>query len=277
MKPLGLWLPFSQADSYSSKSLLDDKYHKHAKNIREKRVEPGYPPIKSRDQKDRKQRIERRFSTSGRSVSSTSTLPSSAWKSVGTRPKALNAKTAEPQLPVPQTGARHYTLAIAYRRYRLSDCSPRYDDTVLSYIAELVEKVKLQMEAHFSIQKTRSIIGFLAAFVSACDSTETHEGALMWILPHYVQKSLANALNSRMFAKFRLAFLAVSVRNEQHWSRKLLCLYQGRVNYFLNTCATDQAIADFHTYILRYKHPAGTTFQQYASDQFVKSPKVAFF
>lgn len=47
-----------------------------------------------------------------------------------------------------------------------------------------------------------SIMGFLAVLKLDCDSNKIHEGAVVWVLPHYVQAGLANALNSRVCTKF---------------------------------------------------------------------------
>lgn len=93
------------------------------------------------------------------------------------------------------------TLAANYRTYCLSNCFPRYDDSVLGYIAKSVKKTKTQMKAHFFDAKDpSSIIDFSATFTLACDFNKTHGGDAVWLLHHYVQKNLENALNSRICA-----------------------------------------------------------------------------
>lgn len=83
-----------------------------------------------------------------------------------------------------------------------------------------------QIKKHFLDPKNpSSIVEFLATVKLICSSNKIHEGAARCVLPHYVQDIFANALNSRMFAKNRLAALAASVQSELHQSYKLQCLY----------------------------------------------------
>lgn len=44
-------------------------------------------------------------------------------------------------------------------------------------------------------------IGFSAAFKLAFEPNRIHEGTGMWVLPHYVNDTLANVLNSFVRAK----------------------------------------------------------------------------
>lgn len=52
------------------------------------------------------------------------------------------AKKKETKLSVLQTVKKHFALAVNYPTYHLANRSPLFDDTVSSYIAELVKKVK---------------------------------------------------------------------------------------------------------------------------------------
>lgn len=90
---------------------------------------------------------------------------------------------------------------------------PHYEDTVLSYIAMSVMKAMSQIKAHFDGLKDQiSIIDLFTTFKSETDSNQIRKGAATRTLPHYEQETLANALNSCMCAKSRLAPLATSVR-----------------------------------------------------------------
>lgn len=137
--------------------------------------------------------------------------------------KVAKRKTADPQLLVLQVVKKHYTFTKDYRKYRLSDRSPRYNDTVSRYIAKLVKKAMSQMKAYFSDPKDPIfVIVILATFKFVCNSNKIHERAALLVLPHYVQGSLANKLISCMCAENWLVTLPASVRNKQHKPRKLL-------------------------------------------------------
>lgn len=56
--------------------------------------------------------------------------------------KGSIARSAEPKLPVLHAVNKCFELAIDNRTYRVANCSPRHDDTMTSYDAKLVKKVK---------------------------------------------------------------------------------------------------------------------------------------
>lgn len=246
------------------------------KNKQIERVDPDYLSIKSKKRKDHKQHRKKLFLSSGCTLSILETLPSSNPPSVGTHPKPLSVKTIEPQPPVLRVVTKHCTLAVEFQRTCLSDCSSRYDGTVSSNIAKLVEKPMSQMKTFFIGQKyPTSIIGFLATLKLPCHFTRFCEGAAVLILPHYVQESLENALNGCKCAENQLPLLVASVQNEGHPSRKLERSYPKVVKHRLMKYKTDHATAKCDAAILRYNQPANMTFQQYAADLISKSFKVA--
>lgn len=63
--------------------------------------------------------------------------------------RRLKQNTRNLKLLLPQTVMKHYTLLVDIRAYRLAYRSLQYNDTVSSYIAELVEKIKSELKAHF--------------------------------------------------------------------------------------------------------------------------------
>lgn len=130
--------------------------------------------------------------------------------------KGHKATSEEPYLPVLKTVKKHYATAVDFRPYQLSNPSSRYDMTVSSYIAKLVKKVKLQIEAHFFNPKDRiSTIRFLATFKLFSDANHIYERAAMWVLPCFVHETLANAHNSRVYTENSFALYAASVRNQK--------------------------------------------------------------
>lgn len=93
---------------------------------------------------------------------------------------------------------------------------------------------------------------FLAKLKLLCDSKRVHENAALWILPHYVQESLTNALHSRMCADNQFESLVASLQNEQNRSCKLRHSHPEVVAYLLKKYATDQAIAECSPIFLWY-------------------------
>lgn len=71
---------------------------------------------------------------------------------------------------------KHYALAFDYRNYLSFDRASQYDKSVSSYIAKLVQKVRMEIEAHsFNPKDTNFIIEFLVTFKLACDTDHIHE------------------------------------------------------------------------------------------------------
>lgn len=138
-----------------------------------------------------------------------------------------------------QSVKKHNILSADYLTYCLADCSPQSDDTVSTYVALSKKKDKSQIKAYFLYPKDPiSNMGFLAPIRLAYDSNKIRKGATMWILPRYVQETLANALKSCLCAENCLAFLAASVRNEQHRSCILLHTYPDVVTIFSGNTQT---------------------------------------
>lgn len=97
----------------------------------------------------------------------------------------------------------------------------------------------------------------------------------MWVLPHYANEKLANALNSRMRAKNSAASIATSLYNNDTRSRMLLRPNLEVVNYFLKNYTMDGAIAKYDTVITSYMQPTNVTFRQYANDLVYRSCSAA--
>lgn len=176
------------------------------------RVEPDYFPNASNARKDCKQRRKRLSSSSGSSVSIPSTPPPADRKSIGTHPRLLRSRSTELGLPWIQAMKKHITLAGDYRTWRLADRSRCYDETVSSYIAKLMKMTKLQLRLHFfDSKKSVFIIILLLTSKVACNSNKIHKGPAMLVLLTYVQETLVNSLESRMYVKDRLTPFAASV------------------------------------------------------------------
>lgn len=98
----------------------------------------------------------RRFSfSSKRSMSAPSSANSSREFLFSNLPRLKfahiirKAKLAEPEFSVFRTVKKHYIQAVDYRTYGLSNCFRKYNGTFSSYIAKNLNKMKLQVKAHF--------------------------------------------------------------------------------------------------------------------------------
>lgn len=121
----------------------------------------------------------------------------------------------------------------------------------------LVKRVKPQMKAHFiSADNSMKIIGFLAFFELACGTNHFHEGAAMWVLPHFVYEALADAPSSRTYAEKSFAPFAALVCNQEPRSRKLLRWHQGVVGYLLKMFASYRANFKYDALNLRNVQPS---------------------
>lgn len=71
-----------------------------------------------------------------------------------------------------------WRLEVDYRTNRLTNCLPRYDDTVTSYATKWVKRIKSLMKAHFfSPNDPLAIIGLLATVMFACDANRVPDRA----------------------------------------------------------------------------------------------------
>lgn len=78
----------------------------------------------------------------------------------------------------------------------------------------------------------------------AYDKNNIQEGASMWVLPHYIKKTLANMLDSRMCAEGLISTFSVSGRDDKQRQSEWLRCYSEVTNNFLKQYATDQAAAE---------------------------------
>lgn len=111
----------------------------------------------------------------------------------------------------------------------------------------------------------------------ARDTNLIQEGAALWLLSHYVNKTLAHVLNSRMCDRNTPTPITASVRNSDATTRALHRSYSEVANCLLNKFARDQKIADIDAAILHYMQLLNPTLQQYTDDMFSSSCKVADF
>lgn len=106
--------------------------------------------------------------------------------------------------------------------------------TLPSHIAEMVQNVKSLIMALFCHLKDPIFSnGFLAAHKFAIHTNHFHKVAATRALQHYVNETLAQALNSRMRDKNNVSSFSSSVRNVDNLFQKLLRSHPEVENYML--------------------------------------------
>lgn len=91
---------------------------------------------------------------------------------------------------------KRFNVAVVFGTFRRSSRFQKNNHTASSYNAKLI-MVKMQTKTHFLVAKDPvSIIGMRATFKHICGTKNIYEGAAKRGLAHYLQKSLANLLNS---------------------------------------------------------------------------------
>lgn len=111
-----------------------------------------------------------------------------------------------------------YACATAYWTCSLANCSSHFDETVYSYIAKCVVKVKSHMKPHFLNRKDQiSVIEFLRTrtFWVMCETIKIRKAAAMWVLTHLLHGTLDNALNNRIYAVDERTSVAASMSNQE--------------------------------------------------------------
>lgn len=109
----------------------------------------------------------------------------------------------------------------------------RYDEPVSNYIVRPVMNVRLQIKAHFSdLYNLVPTICYLPAFKLDCDTNKIHEGAVMWLLLHFVKKCSQMYSAAKCTQKTdRLLYLSLFGRTKharaRYWSltRKLSTIF----------------------------------------------------
>lgn len=90
-----------------------------------------------------------------------------------------------------------------------------------------------------------SIINFLVTSKQACDSNGIHEGATVWLVKHFVNKSTVASLAPRVFLNSNL-----SCKREG-----MLSSWKEVVNHLLETYATDDVIVETKTDLQKSNQP----------------------
>lgn len=91
------------------------------------------------------------------------------------------------------------------------------------------------------------MIAWLSTFGGAFNTNEVYNGAAMWLLPFLMQEAAPAALISE---------IALSTKARKHCKNGKLTSYSELVNYLLETYATEDAIVEMGTRIVRLRQPS---------------------
>lgn len=72
-----------------------------------------------------------------------------------------------------------------------------------------------------------------------CHTNRIDENVAIWVLSDYVNKTLSNALKSRVCAEHKSALITTSLRNNDARSQKLFLSCTQVINYHLKQFAMD--------------------------------------
>lgn len=110
----------------------------------------------------------------------------------------------------------------------------------------MVKKVQLRIKAQFfDPGDLIYIIRFLNTFMVACDNNRIRERAAILVLPHYVNETHPNTLNSHMCAMDMSSPIAASVSNVDDRSRQFLRSDPEVGNYLLKKFTSCEANKEF--------------------------------
>jgi len=157
----------------------------------------------------------------------------------------------------------HFRRALDYRTYLLNDRSTKFNSGVTKQIAKMVRRMDVQMKSQiFDPVDPITILSFLPAFKTACDSNGIHEGAAMWLFQYFVKKTTKAAIVARTTA---------GSTGDGKTPGSHLTNYPAVVQFLLKTYATDEVIAEADAEINRYRQPDRMSPPDYAHNLWTKA------
>lgn len=133
------------------------------------------------------------------------------------------------------------------------------------------------MTAHlFNPSDIISIIGLLATIKLACATDSIYESVAMWLLLYFVKNVIETTLKSHMSAAAHITQLSPRLAPLNRWSNKNPLRSNPEIlNYFVQKCANNKAIAEMNSKIYRYIPPVHVILMQCADDLSAKPCKEA--
>jgi len=141
-----------------------------------------------------------------------------------------------------------FTDAVNYQTYRLTNRSKRYNSSVSKRISKMQKGMNVQLQSQkFDGTDPVTVINFLDAFQTACDTNGIHEGAAMWLFQFFLKNPAQATVKARLAADSpRKKKHRIGSSSRRHLSNETekLCSYVEVVQFLLLTYATDEVIAE---------------------------------
>lgn len=103
-----------------------------------------------------------------------------------------------------------------YRKYRLLNCSLRYNGKMAMGTTKLAKRIEIIMKTYrFQDSDPVTILSFMGQCKKACDSNRVSESAAMWPQPFFMTKSPATSLTSRLTLRKDVDVPAIVFRGKE--------------------------------------------------------------
>lgn len=124
-----------------------------------------------------------------------------------------------------------------FHSYCLVNWSTQYREQVAKHLAKVFSRHQIHMMSQlFESPEQESFIGFVHAFLMACDKSEPRKEAPMWLFLFSIKTAASPALTACIFLKSRLGLRTVK--------EGLLTLYVQAVNHLLENFAKENITAE---------------------------------
>lgn len=127
-----------------------------------------------------------------------------------------------------------FAKAVHYRYYRRIKRFFHYDDDITNELKKITKKITVPMKDHsISVENLVSTIASLQGFKVACDASNIHDRAAMWLFKHYISGRVKAVIVAR-----------VTVPTKRTKSKQgCLISFSAIRHYLLERFATDSNIA----------------------------------
>lgn len=140
-----------------------------------------------------------------------------------------------------------------YTTYRFIHISSNYDDDVTRSVVNWDKRLQVQIKSQiFDSVDLFSTITFLSAFRLAWDTNRVHEEAFLGLLQLFMKHRTDAALNDR---------IAMRSKSHKHQKEGTITFYCKAVNYLLDTCVTDDVIAETYAKMMHFTQPSSKSLQ----------------
>lgn len=95
-----------------------------------------------------------------------------------------------------RSGNKRFGDSLDYHSYDLADKSSKYVERVAKSVAKWAKQLQVQGKTNIlELFNPVLITGVLSTFKLVCDTNGIQKGSAMWLLPFFMEKTVAAALN----------------------------------------------------------------------------------